>query len=146
MAYPSILGDGKSLVNIYSRESVIAEKLEAIVSLGIANSRYKDFYDICILSEHEDFDGGLLREAIKETFEHRNTKLDQIAAFEENFVTPLKEIQWKGFLRNKSVRDSRNLTDVLNEIKTFLLPVIQSIQSDKPFRQEWNPVQQNWTE
>ena len=59
----------------YSIFSVIAEKFEAITSLGNANSRYKDFYDIYILACRFDFDGVKLKEAVKETFMHRETGL-----------------------------------------------------------------------
>ena len=50
--------------------SVIAEKFEAFVSLGLVNSRYKDFYDIYILINKFDLSGYELKEAIKETFSH----------------------------------------------------------------------------
>ena len=59
----------------YSRESSIAEKLEAMVKLGVLNSRMKDFYDIWLLSRQFDFDGANLAEAIRLTFERRDTSV-----------------------------------------------------------------------
>ena len=70
----------------YSLNSVIAEKFEAIVSLGYANSRYKDFYDIYILAINYDFDGSELKRAIEETFHHRQTGFDDIVAFEKRLL------------------------------------------------------------
>ena len=78
MDYPVILDDEAPILYVYSKESIIAEKFEAIVSLGTLNSRYKDFYDICVLSEQSDFNGSDLQEAIIETFEHRGTSLKNI--------------------------------------------------------------------
>lgn len=62
----------------YTRESVVAEKLEAMVSLGAINTRYKDFYDIWFLAERFDFDGRVLARAVAATFERRGTPLGTI--------------------------------------------------------------------
>ena len=59
----------------YTRETVVAEKLQAMVMLGITNTRMKDFYDLWILSRDFDFSGGLLARAILATFERRTTAL-----------------------------------------------------------------------
>lgn len=58
--------------------------MEAIVSLGVVNSRYKDFYDLMTISEREDFDGSILQESLIETFDNRHTTFDDIAAFEDD--------------------------------------------------------------
>lgn len=55
-------------LRVYPRYTVVAEKLEAIAALGIANSRMKDFFDLWILSRHTEFDGDTLRRAIRATF------------------------------------------------------------------------------
>jgi hypothetical protein len=57
----------------YSRESLIAEKLQAMVYLGALNSRMKDFYDIWLLASHFNFDGAMLARAIGEAFRQRRT-------------------------------------------------------------------------
>lgn len=72
MDYPTILDNDAPRVFAYSTYSIVAEKIEAIVSLGLTNSRYKDFYDLCTLSEREDFNGEMLKEAIIETFKNRH--------------------------------------------------------------------------
>jgi hypothetical protein len=73
IAFPSLLGQEVARLSAYPKETVIAEKLEAMVSLGEANSRMKDFYDIHFLSLHYAFDGDILRQAIAATFAVRRT-------------------------------------------------------------------------
>src|SRR5213082_2664696 len=75
--YPALLNFPSPRLRAYSRETVVAEKLEALVKLGIANTRMKDFYDLWRLSQNFDFDGTLLTEAIKSTFERRGTEVDR---------------------------------------------------------------------
>jgi len=57
----------------YPRESVVSEKLQAMTVLGIANSRMKDFYDIWALARGFAFEGAVLAQAIRRTFERRGT-------------------------------------------------------------------------
>lgn len=90
MDYPTLLDDEPAQMYAYSLESLIAEKFEAIVSLGEANGRLKDFYDICSISERQDFSGKTLQAALLETFQHRKTGFGEIAAFEEGFCEDLK--------------------------------------------------------
>ena len=80
----------------------IAEKFEAIVSLAYNNSRFKDFYDIYVLSTTQDFDGKELLEAVRETFENRHTSIAEIVAFEEGFADdPIRQTRWKAFVKKK---------------------------------------------
>jgi len=146
MDYPTLLDDQPAKVFAYSLESMIAEKFEAIVSLGEVNGRLKDFYDICSLAERMDFDGEKLQAAIRETFSHRNTSLNEIAAFDDRFtLDPVRASRWKGFLKSKNVLSSRSFTDVLHIIIHFLNPVVESINSDAPFKHKWSHAKMNWT-
>lgn len=72
--YPTLLGSTAPRLLTYPRKTVVAEKLEAMVKLGIANSRMKDFYDMEVLSRTFSFGGKSLREAIHNTFERRGTE------------------------------------------------------------------------
>lgn len=102
--FPVILNFSHPNIKSYTKESVIAEKFEAMVQLGNQNSRMKDFYDVWILSHNFNFDIQKLSEAVKRTFEHRNTELSSdIIAFTDEFPD-LKQMQWKAFL-NKIKRD-----------------------------------------
>ena len=109
----------------------LAEKFEAVVSLGYANSRYKDFYDIYILINNIDFDGKELCEAIKETFLHRQTGFEDIVAFEEGFAEDLvRKIRWNAFVKKKRAMILVEFVDALSSIKIFIQPVMDVIVGD----------------
>ena len=72
---PTLLAMPAAKLLMYPRETVVAEKCQAMVKLGLANSRVKDFYDLWYLATHFDFDGVLLTEAIAATFQRRETEL-----------------------------------------------------------------------
>ena len=76
VAYPVLLEFPPPELNGYTMESTIAEKYQAMVKLGILNSRMKDFYDIWLLSHTFDFDGEVLAEAVNRTFKNRKTDLN----------------------------------------------------------------------
>jgi predicted nucleotidyltransferase component of viral defense system len=73
--YPVLLDFPAPRLRTYPRETVVAEKFEALVKLGIANSRMKDFYDLWVMARDFEFEGALLSQAIKATFERRGTAL-----------------------------------------------------------------------
>ena len=75
VAFPPLLDFPAPRLRAYPRETVVAEKIEAMVHLGMANSRMKDFYDVALLARRFDFDGELLTRAIRATFERRKTPL-----------------------------------------------------------------------
>lgn len=112
----------------YSRESVIAEKFEAMVKLGTLNSRMKDFYDIWLLSRQFDFDGMELARAIRLTFDQRETAIPlEIVAFENTFADS-KQVQWTAFrkrLQQDHVPESFN--EIVSSVEVFLTPLISAI-------------------
>ena len=145
MEYPVILENETPILYCYSVESIIAEKFEAIVSLGKVNSRYKDFYDICELAGHFDFDGNTLKEALAETFAHRGTKMDHIAAFEPDFADDVyRKSRWKGFLKTKHVQTDMTLEDAISRIRCLLDPLIEAIGSNLSFDYIWHSAEQEW--
>jgi hypothetical protein len=75
--YPSILDFPKPHLNGYPHESVISEKFETMIKLGLLNSRMKDFYDVWLMMRQLEFKGINLVEAIKKTFNHRKTDIPQ---------------------------------------------------------------------
>lgn len=145
MEYPTLLDDDPAKMYAYSIESTIAEKFEAIVSLGEANGRMKDFYDICSISGKRDMDGALLQAAIIETFHHRNTGFEEIVAFDEGFCEdPLRASRWRGFLKQKNVLAPIDFTDAIETIQKFLNPVIQAIREDNSFSGTWDSAIRAW--
>lgn len=122
---PSLPGLSPARMLGYSRESVVAEKLETAVRLGVINSRMKDFHDIWFLARHFDFDAADLLEALRQTFSRRGTHLDhhKIGLFDNQFASR-KEQQWIAFrrrMRGAEVPDSFH--DVMKEIEAFLEPI-----------------------
>lgn len=71
----TVLDSPASRLLAYPRETVVAEKVQAMVLLGIANTRMKDFYDVVYLARHFGFDGRVLADALKATFARRRTPL-----------------------------------------------------------------------
>lgn len=145
MEFPVLLDMEVPEIYAYSILSVIAEKFEAIVSLGSANSRYKDFYDIYILANRYDFDGEKLKEAVKETFEHRGTKFDDIFALTDEFAaSEIHRSRWRSFLKKKKALINVNLTDVMDLLRTLLLPIVENIRSDMVNTARWDHKFRSW--
>lgn len=138
--YPVILpGMATPKIRAYPRYTVVAEKLEALTSLGMLNSRMKDFFDLWVLAKHADFEGALLARAVAATFERRRTAIPQGAplGLSDEFITDSqKEKQWQGFLR-KNALAPLSLGKVVNELRDFLLPVLTTISTDGDFDRTW---------
>ena len=139
--YPVILGEmpGPHL-HVYPRYTVVAEKLEALTSLGMLNSRMKDYFDLWILAKHSDFDGQILSRAVAATFERRRTAVPTgvpIGLSDEFVNDAQKGKQWQGFLR-KNALDPMPLATVVADLRDFLIPVLAAIAAggshDYPWR------------
>lgn len=139
--YPVILGEmpGPHL-HVYPRYTVVAEKLEALTSLGMLNSRMKDYFDLWILAKHSDFDGQILSRAVAATFERRRTAVPTgvpIGLSDEFINDAQKGKQWQGFLRKNSL-DPMSLATVVVDLRDFLMPVLAAIAAggshDYPWR------------
>lgn len=138
--YPAILDFPAPELKGYTMESTIAEKFQAMVKLGVLNSRMKDFYDIWFLSRTFDFKGELLGEAIEKTFEKRNTPVDPKAAlFDHSFgMDKNKDVQWRGFIRKAKLIDAPDtFEEIVANVKLFLEPLVTSIAEQKVFNHIW---------
>lgn len=127
--YPTLLPDlPKPQLRAYPRETVVAEKLEALVVLGIANSRLKDYFDLWILASQTDFDPEILTGAIRATFARRRTPIPEEIPFglSEAFAQDRqKQIQWQAFLARHALA-AQPLSDVLEQLRSFLMPLLQA--------------------
>jgi len=139
---PPLLDSPAPRLKAYPRETVVAEKFEAMVVLGIANSRMRDFYDLWMLARESTFDGATLCEAIRATFERRRTVLPASppvalsAEFYEDFA---KQAQWAAFLRRGRLREDKpGLVVVIGELQRFLMPPTQAITAGAPFEMRWS--------
>lgn len=141
--YSTILDMPAPRLEGYSRESTIAEKFEAAVRLGITNTRMKDFFDIWLISTQFDFDGETLAEAIKQTFAHRQTGIPpRPTAMTKQFTEDgSKQAQWTAFLRRGRIAGApKELSEVIEIISSFLLPVARALVSDEEFNRAWQPA------
>jgi predicted nucleotidyltransferase component of viral defense system len=140
--YPTLLDHEAAHILVYPRESVIAEKCEAMVSLGVTNSLMKDLFDVHALASSFAFDGATLVRAVRATFERRRTPFPEgepIALTLEFVAAPERQTQWRAFLRKgrlEATPDARQLADVL---RSFLLPVLTAAARDESFSQTWLP-------
>lgn len=122
--YPSMLEFPAPRLRAYARETVIAEKFQAMVVLGRANSRMKDFYDIWILGRSFAFDGDRLARAIAATFARRKTAIPEILP---DALTPAfaaddqKRRQWRAFIEDVA-HNPGELADVVRYLAEFLMP------------------------
>ena len=135
--FPCILEFPAPKLLCYSLESIVAEKFEALVKLGEWNSRMKDFYDLWVLSRQYDFYGHQLSKAIGLTFKNRGTSLKQeITAFKPEFIKQ-KEKEWKSFIKTLNREDTVSLSDVIELLKLFLMPIIKALTLKRPIPNYW---------
>lgn len=138
--YPVILdGMPQPQLRVYPRYTVVAEKLEAMVKLGILNSRMKDYFDLWVLARHSNFDGAVLATAIRATFERRGTAIPPGAPLgltDEFGLDEQKTKQWQAFLR-KNALEPMPLTTVIVALREFLLPVLTALTADEGFDRQW---------
>lgn len=133
------------VVNTYSLETTIAEKIDAILSLMEFSSRMKDYYDIYYLANKFDFDGKVLTEALKETFENRGhaftiEQFEQVMDFAEDSAMQKK---WKAFCRKIDAKTD-NFSTVLKTIKAFLTKPFTSAVEGKEFTEKWSAANGEW--
>lgn len=144
--FPSILDFPQAHIRGYSHYTLAAEKIEAMVKLGIANSRMKDFYDLCLLSRMFEFEQIQFSEAIKSTFERRKTSFPTkppIALTEEFWSDLSKQSQWHGFVKkSKPLETVGSLQDAISEIAQFILPVLNLVSEQES--KHWIPSK-GWT-
>ena len=136
VSYPTLLDFPAPELHGYTMESTIAEKFQAMVKLGVVNSRMKDFYDIWMLSRIFNFNGEILTEAIEKTFENRKTTLNRNSViFDPSFgKDKARNVQWKGFIRKAKLDNAPDsFQDVIAELKIFLEPIASSIDMGQAF-------------
>lgn len=140
---PAILDLPRPRMRIYSKEAVVAEKLEAIVKLGRITTRFKDFFDILALSRDEEFLGPKLQDQIEATFKQRETEIPTSVpvglghAFAEEEES---QKQWEAFRRRKNARSGPSeFTDAVAGVREFTYPVLQASAAGRTMTKNWRP-------
>ena len=133
------------MVNTYSIETTVAEKIDAILSLMEFSSRMKDYYDIYYLANKFDFDGVTLTEALKKTFENRNhnftiEQFEQMLEFDSDYAMQKK---WKAFIKKINTK-SDDFETVLKTIKLFLREPFVVTVKKTDYAKHWSASNQGW--
>ena len=146
--YPTLLDLPVPRIWTYPRDTLIAEKLEAMVSLGAANTRVKDLWDIACLARNFTFEGETLRTAVAETFRRRGTSLGKqqpLALLPLYYEDTARAQRWQ-VLRHQvgaGADGPASLEDAGDELQRFLGPVCDSLIEGSPFTRVW-PVGGTW--
>ena len=142
--YPVILDLPKPHLKGYAPETVVSEKFEAMVQLGLLNSRMKDFYDIWLMMRQFDFEGTELAEELKRTFAHRKTSFPQgrqlfvEEIYDENSD---RQMLWKTFLKKGNIKHaSEKLSIIAKDIEGFLRKPLEAINKGEDFKSEWKAL------
>jgi len=146
--YPVLLDGPAPRLKGYAPSTMVAEKFEAMIQLGMANSRMKDFYDIVVLSRLFRFKGEVLAGALESTFKRRQTPIPvevPTALSEAFYADPQKKVQWRAFMRKvKPAYDPGDLAGAVGEIRTFILPVVFLLKKGGPAPGTWIP-EKGWS-
>ena len=143
MEYPTLLDFEAPHLKVYSLESAIAEKFEAIVSLGIATSRMKDFYDIHFFASSKEFDLLTLHTALMETFNNRQTSIEKHhSIFDNKFKNDENLNQlWTAFIKKRSLKINLSFSEVVSKMERFVKSACAEVRNTKTWDNkewEWN--------
>ena len=143
LEYPTLLDFPRPRLRAYRPETAIAEKFHAMVTLGEANSRMKDYFDIYALAQHEHFTGHVLSDALRATFDRRRTPMPgalPLAITPSFAAIPQKQLQWQGFLRRSgALAAPAELSEIVAGIALFLEPVIVAACGGSALVSDWPP-------
>lgn len=147
VSFPTVLDFPAPKLKAYPKETVVAEKFEAMVKLGMLNSRMKDFWDLHLMVREFEFDGALLQKAIQSTFDRRRTifPINVPLALTGEFINDKgKQIQWNSFLRRSRLGEKIELGEVITLLRSFFLPLVMAIQENRKFTAQWRSI--HWEE
>ncbi|MFG6447501.1 nucleotidyl transferase AbiEii/AbiGii toxin family protein [Roseateles sp. BYS180W] len=146
-AYPTLLNDfPRPTLRVYPVYTVIAEKYQAMVMLGQANSRMKDFFDLAVIARRTELNGATLAAAIAATFARRQTALPTerpLALTQQFSEDPAKLKQWQAFL-NKNRIEALSLEDTIALLNALLWPPTQVAVANTQATATWRPETLSW--
>ncbi len=149
VAYPTLLNDFQApTLRVYPVYTVIAEKYQAMVMLGQANSRMKDFFDLAVIARRTELDGATLAAAITATFARRQTALPTgrpLALTKQFSEDAAKLRQWQAFL-NKNRIAAASLGDTIALLDDLLWPPTQVAATNSQATAIWRPDSLRWVD
>jgi hypothetical protein len=141
--YPTFLDLPAPQVLAYKPESVVAEKLQAIIRLGLRNSRIKDYFDIDYIASNFEFQGAVLGEAIRRTFERRRTPIradTPIGLTTEYWQDPRRTAQMRAFAKRARLEPRElNSDQMIERLQGFVVPILRCLSTEEEFHGTWRP-------
>ena len=140
--FPGLLDLPRARLRVYRPETAIAEKTEAMVTLALANSRMKNFFDVRRLAMTRSFDGDVLRAALAATFDRRQIVRPSEVPFAltvEFGSDSQKQTQWAAFMRRVPGADRPAFSEVVEQLRGFLWPVLQAAAEEQVRPRTWTP-------
>jgi predicted nucleotidyltransferase component of viral defense system len=139
--FPTLL-DGitaRPVMRSYPLETVIAEKLHAIAQFGMLNSRFKDFFDVLMLSRLQEFDADTLADAVSKTFTHQRREIpEQFSGFSSRFVAEGAR-GWNAFIAKLPGAEKQDFASVVEDIANFVTPIATSARTGERTGATWSP-------
>lgn len=138
--FPTLLDFPGPKLRVYPKETVVAEKFEAMVKLGEANGRMKDFWDLSYLIEEFEFEGELLQYALRATFENRRSPFPNelpVALRDEFAENAMIAARWTAFINRNQIERSNDLSEVIRGLRVFLHPIIRAEVANTRFTMKW---------
>lgn len=146
--YPTLLDAPAPRLRTYPRETVVAEKFEALAAIGARTSRMKDYYDLYCLPRLFGFDGGTLADAIRATFARRETGIPQVtppALSSEFAADPDALARWSAFVgRTPLLMPPPALPELVRDVAAFVMPPALAARGEGPVPTEWHSSD-GWT-
>ena len=140
--YSMLLGHSPPQIRVYPREAFVAEKLHAMVVLGARNSRYKDFYDLYTLTNHFAFHGKPLIDAVRATFQLRDTPISQeqpVALTPQFYADADRAQEWRSYLERNELKGAPSDFGIVGErLSPFLGAIWHAISQEIPFAAKWS--------
>lgn len=147
VAYPCLLGDFQApMLRVYPVYTVIAEKYQAMVMLGQANSRMKDFFDLSVIARRTELDGATLAAAMAATFARRQTALptERPLALTQQFSEDAAKLrQWQAFLSKNRIQ-AASLGDTVALLNALLWPATVAAAAKSEAPMTWQPASLQW--
>lgn len=141
--YPTLLDLPPPRILAYPREAVVAEKLEAIITLAVTNSRMKDFYDIHLLATRFRFEGPTLASAIRATFDRRKTPIPgpERQEISRAFLTAReRRTLWNAFWKRSRIAGTpESVEEMAGMLQRFFGPVLVAMLDGRTFSSGWEP-------
>lgn len=139
--YPTLLDFPAPHLRVYPKETVVAEKFEAMVRLGEANGRMKDFWDLNYLIMEFEFDGSIVQTALLATFKSRQSVFptDLPIALSPDFAqNPLVISRWSAFIQRNQITRATDLNKIIENLRHFFEPIIVTVAEKTDFVSSWN--------